>query len=58
MKYLVTWEDQKSGIGYVEPFSSSAPLLEVADLFKRQKESAYPSLSVKVKVIAVMPEAQ
>ena len=53
LKYLISWEDPKTDIVYTEPYQSSAPLLEVADLFKRQKEATYPSMSIKVKAITI-----
>ncbi len=55
MKYLVGWEDEKTGIVYNEPYEDAAPLLEVAFRFKKHKESEFPSLSIKVKAVTLLP---
>jgi hypothetical protein len=55
LKYLVGWEDQKTGIVYTEPYEDSAPMLEIASRFKKQREAELPNLSIKVKAVTILP---
>lgn len=55
MRYLIGWEDQKTGIIYNEFWDDEAPLLEVAFRFQKNKESEHPAVTVKVKSVTVMP---
>jgi hypothetical protein len=57
LKHLVSWEDVSTGIVYTEPYEDSAPLLDVASRFEKQKKAEHPSLSINVKTVTVLPSA-
>jgi hypothetical protein len=53
----VSWEDVSTRIVYTEPYEDSAPLLDVASRFEKQKKAEHPSLSINVKTVTVLPSA-
>jgi len=55
LKYVVGWEDAKTGIEYSEFWEYAGPILEVASRFQKQKESEHPGVTVKVKSVTELP---
>lgn len=55
LKYLVGWEDSRTGIVYNEFWEDAGPILEVASSFQKQKESERVGVTVKVKSVTELP---